>query len=380
MTLIAIAISKKPPIITADILTTSTIGSTGMQLPNRPTPLSKEELQHLSFKPYKLMQKLYVIQPNICMCAAGNVFELKLILEDFRNFCRWKSNDGEQWLTFEIVQDFFTSYDQDVLGKVVLGIAVAKDKENGFILTPNLHKPFWRGGGSEDFGAVLAAGSGSEQYLEHISSHKLMGSSHKPGDFMYAKQVNYSFITKFLCKENLTLKSLENYWGGFLETCYFNGECFEKAGNIAFVICDSETDQDGSMSIPIPRLVIYSQYIDNVLYLTTVQDLDFEIKQSEESICYASKNYTKTLFAVEEIDTKNSDSVLTQDDNLSFATGKIALGIYVKIDSQTYIPTSAYTEGEDVKVEFVDGEYIEMIWPVHLQDKQAETIKQFIQQ
>ncbi|MBK6937450.1 MAG: hypothetical protein IPH18_11625 [Chitinophagaceae bacterium] len=320
---------------------------------------------------------MYVIQPNICICAAGDIYSLKLILEDFRNFCKWKSNDGNQWLTSEVVQEFFSSYDQDVLDKIVLGIAVAKDKENGFIFTPDKHKSFWQGGGSEDFGAVLAAGSGAQQYLEHISWHKQVGSSHKPGDFMYAKQVNFSFVTKFLCKENRTLKSLEDYWGGFLETCYFNGDSFEKAGNVAFVICDSETDQDGNMSIPIPRLVICSQYIDNVLYLTTVQALDFEIKQSEESICYVSKNYTKTLFAVEEIDTKNSASALTQDDNLSFATGKIALGIDVKIDSQTYLPTSAYTEGEDVKVEFVDGEYIEMIWPVHLQDKQAETIKQY---
>lgn len=377
MTLIAMAIREKSPIMTADILTTSINGEVDMRLPNRPIPLSNEEVQHLSYKPYKLRQKLYVIQPNICMCAAGGVYELKLILEDFRNFCRWKSNEGKQWLTSEVAQEFFSNYDQDVLAKVVLGIAVAKDKENGFIFTPDKHKPFWHGGGSEDFGAVLAAGSGAKQYLEHISWHKQVGSSHKPGDFMYAKQVNFSFITKFLCKENRTLNSLEDYWGGFLETCYFNGESFEKAGNVAFVISDSTTDEDGNMTIPMPRLFIYSQYIDNVLYLTTVQAIDFEIKQSEESICYVSKNFTKTLFAVEEIDAKNPASALTQDDNLSFVTGKIALGTDVEINFQTYLPMSAYTEGQDVKVEFFDGDYIKLIWPVHLQEKQALTIKQY---
>jgi len=377
MTLIAIAISEKPPIMTADILITSINGEVDMRLPNRPIPLSNKEVQHLSNKPHKLIQKLYVIQPNICMCAAGSVYELKLILEDFRNFCRWKSNEDKQWLTSEVVQEFFSNYDQDVLDKVVLGIAVAKDKENGFIFTPDKHKTFWQGGGSEDFGDVLAAGSGAKQYLEHISWHKQVGSSHNPGDFMYAKQVNFSFITKFLTKENRTLKSLEHYWGGFLEICYFNGESFEKAGNVAFVISDSTTDEDGNMAIPIPRLFIYSQYIDNILYLTTVQAIDFEIIHSEESICYVSKNCKKTLFAVEEIDAKDSASPLIENDNLSFVTEKIAFGINVEIDSQKYLPMSVYTEGEDVKVEFVDGDYIKLIWPVHLQEKQASTIKHY---
>lgn len=371
------AVSEMPPILTADILTTSIDGEVDMRLPNRPIPLTKKEVQHLSYKPYKLVQKLYVIQPNICLCGAGNVYDLKLILEDFRIFCKWKSNEGKQWLTSEIVQDFFSNYDQDILNEVVLGIAVAKDEENGFIFTPEKHKSFWQGGGSDDFGAVLAAGSGRKEYLEHIAWHKQVGSSHNPGDFMYAKQVNYSFITKFLCKENRTLKSLENYWGGFLETCYFNGECFEKDGNVAFVISDSTTDEKGNMSIPIPKLFIYNQYIDNVLYLTTVQASDFEIKQSEKSISYISKNFTKTLFIVEEIDAKNAPLVLTQNDNLSYITRKIALGTNVKTSPQTYLPMSAYTEGEDIKVEFCDGNYIELIWPVHLQEKQASALKKY---
>jgi len=377
MTLIAMSISEKPPILTADILITSINGEVDMGLPNRPIPLTTEEVKHLSYRPDSLMQKLYVIQPNICLCVAGNVYDLKLILEDFRNFCRWKSDDGKQWLTSEVVQEFFSNYDQNALSEVVMGIAIAKDTEGGFIFTPDNHKPAWKGGGSDDFGAVLAAGSGAKQYLEHISWNKLVGSSHNPGDFMYAKQVNFSFITKFLCKENRTLKSLENYWGGFLETCYFNGDHFEKDEKVAFVICDSTTDENGTMAIPIPKLFIYNQYIDNVLYLTTIQATDFEIKQSEDSISYISKNFTKTLFIVEEIDIKKPTSVLTQNDNLSFVTRKIALGVDVKINSESYLPTSAYTEGEDIKVEFCDGNYIELVWPVHLQEKQASTIKQY---
>ena len=376
MTLIAMAISEMPPILTADILTTSTNGEVDLQLPNRPIPLTKKEVQHLPYKPYSLVQKLYVIQPNICLCGAGNVYNLKLILEDFRNLCKWKSNDGKEWLTSEVVQEFFSNYDQDILNDVVLGIAVANDRENGFVFTPEKHKSFWQVGGSDDFGAVLAAGSGKKQYLDHISWHKQVGSSHNPGDFMYTKQVNYSFITKFLCKENRTLKSLENYWGGFLETCYFNGECFKKEGNVAFVISDSATDEEGNMSIPVPKLFIYNQYIDNVLYLTTVQASDFEIKKSEDSISYISKNFIKTLFIVEEIDAKNTVLVLTQNDNLSYFTRKIALGIDVKTSPNTYLPMSAYTEGEDIKVEFCDGNYIELIWPVHLHEKQAVAIKQ----
>lgn len=376
MTLIAIALSEMPPILTADILTTSINGEVDMSLPNRPIPLTEKEIKNLSYKPEGLVQKLYVIQPNICLCGAGNVYDLKLILEDFRNFCKWNSNEGKQWLTREIVQDFFLNYDQDILNEIVLGIAVAKDEENGFVFTPEKHKSFWQGGGSDDFGAVLAAGSGKTQYLEHISWNKLVGSSHKPGDFMYAKQVNYSFITKFLCKENLTLKSLENYWGGFLETCYFNGECFQKDANVAFVICDSTTDDEGNMSVPIPKLFIYNQYIDNILYLTTVQASDFEIIKSKDSIRYISKNFIKTLFIVEEIDAKDKASALIQNDNLSYITQKIALGINVKTTSQTYLPISAYTEGEDIKVEFSDENYIELIWPIHLHEKQAKTIKE----
>jgi hypothetical protein len=311
------------------------------------------------------------------MCAAGSVYELKLILEDFRNFCRWKSNEGERWLTSEEVREFFSNYDQDVLAKVVVGIAVSKDKENGFVFTPDNHKSAWKGGGSEDFGAVLAAGSGAEQYLKHISWHNQVGSSHKPGDFMYTKQVNLSFITKFLCKESRTLKSLEDYWGGFLETCYFNGESFEKVGDVVFVISDATTDDYGNMTTPMPRLFIYSQYIDNILYLTSVEAIDFEVKSSEESICYISQNFTKTLFLVEEIDGNNSPTALHQNDDLSFVSTKVALGINIKISPETHLPMSAYTEGKDVRVEFVDGDNIKLIWPVHLQEKLASTVMEY---
>lgn len=375
MTLIAMTISDMPPIITADILTTSINGEVDMRLPNRPIPLTENEVKHLTYKPYGLVQKLYIIQPNICFCGAGNVYDLKLILEDFRNFCKWKSNEDKHWLTLEILEEFFSNYDQEIINEVILGIAVVEDKENGFVFTPEKHKSFWQGGESDDFGAILAAGSGKTQYLQHISWNKLVGSSHKPGDFMYAKQVNYTFITKLLCKENLTLKSLENYWGGFIETCYFNGECFQKDANVAIVIGDSETDNEGNMSIIIPKLFIYSQYIDNVLYLTTVQASDFEIIKSEVSITYKSKDFIKTLFIVKEIDAIDYASVITQNDNLSYITQKIALGINVKTTAQTYLPMSAYTEGEDIKVEFNDGNYIELIWPVHLYEKQAITIK-----
>jgi hypothetical protein len=58
MTLIAMALSGRPPIMTADILITSIEGEADMRLPNRPIPLSKEDVQYLSYKPNKLQQKL----------------------------------------------------------------------------------------------------------------------------------------------------------------------------------------------------------------------------------------------------------------------------------------------------------------------------------
>jgi hypothetical protein len=376
MTLIAMAISGMPPTMTADVLITSFDGELGVRLPNRPMPLAVEEVQHLTYKPDKLLQKLYVIQSNVCMCVAGRVYELKLILDDFRNFCSWKSNEGKSQVNFEEIRDFFSSYDEDILKQVVLGIAIAIDQENGLVFTPDIHKSAWQGDSSNEFGAVLAAGSGAEQYLKHITWHKLFGSSHQPGEFMYVKQVNFSFITKFLCKENLSLKSLEDYWGGFLETCFFNGKCFEKVGNVAFVISDAATDDYGNMTTPVPKLFIYSQYLENVLYLTTVEASDFQIDVSEDSISFISKHYSKSLFPVEEIDAKCPPSALYENDNLSFISTKVALGINVKITVGVHLPISAYTEGEDVKVEYVDGESIKFIWPVHLHEKLSSMVKE----
>ncbi len=376
MTLIAMALSNRPPILTADILITSADGMADMKLPNRPAPLSEAEVKHLSAKPHRLLQKLYVIQPNICMCVAGRVYEIKMILEDFRNFCRWKTEDGKGWLSLTQIQDFFATYSEDVLNEVVLGIAVANDEENGFVFTPDIHREKWQSGVSDDFGAVLAAGSGAVQYLEHIQWHNQVGSSHVPGDFMFAKQVNFTFITKLLSKENRTLKSLEEYWGGFLELCYFNGEGFEKAGDVAFVISDADCDEEGTMGVPIPRLFIYSQYIENTLFLTTVKAGDFEITQDEESIQYVSRTFTKTLFAVEEIDAKKPATALQQQDDLSFFANQVALGLTVALAPDAHLPMSAYTEGMDVYVEFKDEDYIKLVWPVHLQEKQAALVKE----
>src|SRR5690348_2109116 len=115
MTLIAITLSEKPPILTADILITSIDGKKAVKLPNRPSALSNEEVRNLVYKPDQLLQKLYVIHPNICMCAAGRVSDIKMILQDFRNFCKWKSNYGERWLDIEEIRSFFSSYDQEIL-------------------------------------------------------------------------------------------------------------------------------------------------------------------------------------------------------------------------------------------------------------------------
>lgn len=376
MTLIAMAITDKPPILTADILVTSEDGEANVKLPNRPAPLSDEEVRHLRNKPLRFLQKIHVIQPNICICMAGGVYYMRVILEDFRNFCRWRSNDGNRVLTFQEVREFFSGYDQDVLSEIVCGIAVASNDISGFVFSPDIHKHIWQSGVSDDFGAVLAAGSGAKQYLEHINWHHQMDSSHEPGEFMYAKQVNFAFITKLLSKENLSLKSLEAYWGGFLETCYFKEGRFEKAGDVVFVISDAEADQEANLGLPIPRLFIYSQYIDNILYLTTVEATDFFLDQSEEYIEYVSFNFTKTLFKVEEIDARNAPDSLTQDSDLSFVCNNIAMGLNVRIGPKFIQPMSGYTEGGDVRVEFADVDYIRLIWPLHLQKSTERGLKE----
>lgn len=379
MTLIAMTIMKdRPPILVGDILITSTEGKIDMKLPHRPKSLSAEEIKHLSFKPDRLLQKLYVIQPNICICTAGSVYHLKLILQDFKSFCRLKTNNGERWLNPDEVQEYFSNYDQDILSNVVIGIAVAIDSKKGFLFTPDIHKEVWQGGGSHDFGAVIAAGSGATQYLQHIYQHTLVGSSHQHGDFMYAKQVNCSFITKFLCKEHQTLKSLNHYWGGFIETCFYTGQQFEKLSDIVFVIADAKADDDGNLDLPIPTLFIYSQYINDVLCLTTVQATDFSISISDDSIVYISESLSQTLFKVDQIDSESYSIAPDPINDLTFFTNNVAMGVNIDVASKALIPISAYTEGNDVEVDFVEGKYIKFTWPRHLFEKQNSILKEYL--
>ncbi|PZR30066.1 MAG: hypothetical protein DI535_00775 [Citrobacter freundii] len=373
MTLIATSINQGHPFLTADILITEDNGKPDLQLPNRLEGIPREQFEQLSSQPTSFLQKLYIMEPNVCVCLAGNILTLKAFLQDLRIFCRIKSNDGRIAIKVLDLKNFFEGYDDAVLKELSCGIMIVEGNAGDNVEIYEAHYGQWIHGDTVVFGQVFVSGSGAAQYVKHLQVHASKAADPDKTSEFRTREVTFTFLVKLLAKERLTLDGINASWGAFLEVCFFDGERFVKNEGLAFILSDAKVDIDGNFHELVPTTFIYNEYHANILHLTTIEVSQLVIEESADSIIFESDECEHILFSVGEIDRE----IPAEATNVSpgFFTNEIALSIMLELPNGAKMTMSIYTTGYDVAVEFSGKGTIKFTWPKVMHEIVARTVK-----
>ena len=87
MTLIAFTKNYGVPFLTSDILMSSQKGEKNFQIPTNNFDVTPFLPTENKYKPDSLAQKMYILANNVCVIFAGDEFEIKDFLYDFRICC-----------------------------------------------------------------------------------------------------------------------------------------------------------------------------------------------------------------------------------------------------------------------------------------------------
>ncbi len=361
MTMIATTLNYNIPFIVSDVLFTSEDGRDGIQLPTNNFPIIPF-LKDPIGKPHYLKQKLYILQPNVCVAIAGVEKELERFISEFRTRCKYYSDFSTKKVTREQIMDFLKEYKLD---KTL--------PESGFLIShvgydendnPETWNQFIRGdwGQIEDdiFEGALAFGSGKKEFFNHIKQPMKITSSHENGNLHRAVQMNTTFVSRLLTIERVTLSNLHNAWGAGYEIAFFNGSSFKKIDNIAYVISHGEFNSTGDIGIPIPRLILYYNYYNDNLIITSVELYDITRSDSDAHMHFESTKFSVNVFLVPSIECKESDPPIEIPDDFSFSTSSVSVGYGIITPSNGVYNPAFYTISKDVTVNFVQNQHVKI--------------------
>jgi 20S proteasome alpha/beta subunit len=361
--MIATTLNYSIPFVVADVLFSSEEGTEGIRLPTNDFPILPF-LKDVTYKPVFLKQKLYILQPNVCLAIAGNYNELVPFVTELRTQCKYYSNFGTRKVTKEQIMEFLSEQNLDITLK-----------ESGFLIShvgydendqPETWNQFTRGdwGEIDDdvFEGALAFGSGKKDFFNHIKQPVSVTSSHENGNIHRAMQMNTTFISKLLSIERVTLSNLQNAWGAGYEIAYFNGTTFKKIEDNAYVICHGDFDAIGEIGIPVPRLILYYNYVNDNLIITAVELYEITKTEEGQQIVFRSNfpDFFVNVYIVPSIEHKDSDPPIEVPDNFSFLTSAISFGYAITTPSNGMFNPAFYTVSKDVNVEFVQNKFVEI--------------------
>lgn len=374
MTLIASTLNHKMPFLISDLLWSSKPSNTNVRFPTNVLDPSPHLPANQENKPIKLGQKMYFIKNNVCIVFAGDSNEiltfLIVIKSTFQNCNKVSKNDIHQFLNiYNLEQNykesaFFITHIENLSnGSINVSQFYYPSETN--IVDPtefNIQEGSWNIMYDPIYEEVSACGGGAEGFLNIIKQFGIFHTRFENGDFMQALQANTILISKLLTLERVSLYTLRENWGGGFEIAYYNGEKFEKINEIAYVINHSQFDISGDIGLPIPMLIMYYKYIDDILYIVALEVKRYSVKETEMYFTFISLagEFHTTLYEVEGIDLENIEDYKLPSD-FSFSTNKISMGYsLITIENSIYNP-AFFNGGSEVSINFKQGEKIEVV-------------------
>ena len=230
MTLISLTLNNGFPILTGDILVTSkVIGQSNSVI--TPTALLGvgDFLADIPNKPYSLYQKIYVINPCLCIGLAGNLAQMTSYLKSMRAFFSNGSTEKE-------LKEWLNSYDKEKLENLG-AIGLHFEPHEGRMGALKVFK-FTHGNVKEartsEFGQTFSIGSGADQFINlaitstnsHAMNEVEMPDSQKM--WRMSLQRNLQLFGRILGTEAFHMTTISNAWGAGLEVIAFKNGAFFK--------------------------------------------------------------------------------------------------------------------------------------------------------
>ena len=365
MTLIASTLNHKMPILLSDLLWSSKEVPKEIRLPTNSFDLTPYLNTESEEKPVKLGQKMYFINNNVCIIFAGLSNEilvfLKVIKDTFKDY---------KQITIKDIHSFLKSYKNEINFKEsaffithIKNLKTNSIKVSQFyypsetnevdIETFNVKEGYWNIMKESNFETTSACGNGTEGFLKMIKQKVLFDTRYAKGDFMRAIQANTILISKLLTLERVNLYTIKQNWGGGFELAFYNGTKFEKIDKIAYVINHCQFDEVGNIGLPIPMLIMYYKYMNDILYITALEVFKYIIEETETFINFASHvgEFKTTIFEVEGIDMMNIDEYELPLD-FSFNCNKISIGYHINTAENDIYNPAFFNLGDGVQISF----------------------------
>jgi hypothetical protein len=374
MTLIASTLNHKMPFLISDLLWSSKPSNTQVRFPTNISDPSPHLPANQENKPIKLLQKMYFIKNNVCIIFAGESDEilafLIVIKSIFQNYSKISKNDIHQFLNkYNLEQNykesaFFITHIENFLDDSINVSQFYYPSETN-IVNPtefNIQEGSWNIMYDPIYEEVSACGGGAEGFLNIIKQFGIFHTRFENGDFMQALQANTILISQLLTLERVSLYTLRENWGGGFEIAYYNGEKFEKLNEIAYVINHSQFDISGDIGLPIPMLIMYYKYVNDILYIVALEVRRYSIKETEMYFTFISiaGEFHTTLYEVEGIDLENIEDYELPSD-FSFSTNKISMGYSLITKENSIYNPAFFNGGSEVSINFKQGEKIEVV-------------------
>lgn len=385
MTLIACTKNYDVPFLTSDILMSSRSGSVNFQIPTNNFNVVPFLPTGNEYKPDSFAQKMYIIKDNVCVVFAGDEFEIKSFLIDFRVWCSVNAPVRDEHIKqFLSNFDLTKNFSKSACFIIVIEHTGQHSIKVGMFNVPKemsnwkaKKKETWQYLEDDLFEEVYAAGSGTDDFLNTISQKVTLITQHEKGSVWHAIQTNVSLIAKTLALEKISLTTLKKNYGGGFESVFYNGEMFEKISNIVYVISYSQFKKDGDIDVPFPQLFLYYTYIRDIFRIVAIEIEKAEKKIIDDKIYITAEanNFKCRCFDVKPLDYYTDSIELIKD--YSFKTDNVAMG-YSLIGPDNSIFSPAWVNrNHDLTVTYDHEKKIELILSLEITETVRNSCKEY---
>lgn len=263
MSLISLHELNNRPYLIGDLLISSPDKGHDLSIPTHLKPVEHLLPSTQQRFPSKLKQKLYIINPKLCLAIAGSVVSMKLFLKDVRQHFRYKPTNLDE------INDLLFQYSEVPHKDLSYCVIYAEQKEN--------EKPFryfFKGGKNiiETLSQKLwIAGSGSQDYSADIAEPFRFSSSVPSSDPRFSIANLLMDLAKMLAKERFTLNTIAKFWGAGFELILFEDNQFKKLDDITYILLKGAIDPTGQM-VASPVSFYNYKYHSDLLIITSFSE------------------------------------------------------------------------------------------------------------
>jgi hypothetical protein len=270
MSLIACNFNHSFPVIIGDILVSSNVKPVqSLKLPTFLKGMREGIFDGKTYIPDHLMQKIYVINPKVSVALAGNVFEMRMFLDDMQSF--FKNVEVSR----KNVKLFIGNYDNKLFEQISCLVIISEIIENQNVLT-TFRYGYWDETSTTNYQTSLASGSGSKQFfkvLHESTERKLLGNV-TSSDLAIANTM--LLVGSMLIREKITFENILMNWGAGFEIIYFDGRSFIKADNVLHIFWEGIYKGPGDISYN-PVLALKNEYFGETLCISSTDFTEIRV-------------------------------------------------------------------------------------------------------